>query len=185
MTDWLNYKRKHKLEIKNYVYKIVDNERLLILLKDKFRSVNMSDDNFSINFDQIYCNIPKELIRKCISLLKRDRDLDFDYIKCITGVDYTDYLEVIYSLYSFENNYTVNIKAKIAATNPEIDSITGIFMSADWFEREIWEFFGINFRGHQNLKTLFLPGDVSYHPLLKSFEIKWEERPYVRPTVFE
>ena len=185
MTDWLNYKRKHKLEIKNYVYKIVDNERLLILLKDKFRSVNMTDDNFSINFDQIYCNIPKELIRKCISLLKRDRDLDFDYIKCITGVDYTDYLEVIYSLYSFENNYTVNIKAKIAATNPEIDSITGIFMSADWFEREIWEFFGINFRGHQNLKTLFLPGDVSYHPLLKSFEIKWEERPYVRPTVFE
>ena len=185
MPDWLNNKGKHKLEIKNYVYKVVDNEKLLILLKNKFRSVNMSGDNFSFNFDQIYCDLPKELIRKCISLLKRDRDLDFDYIKCITGVDYIDYLEVIYSLYSFENNYTVNIKAKISANIPEIDSITGIFMSADWFEREIWEFFGINFRGHQNLKTLLLPGDVNYHPLLKSFEIKWEERLYVRPTVFE
>jgi NADH-quinone oxidoreductase subunit C len=173
------------LEIKRYIFKEVDNEKLLVLLKDKFKSANMADDNFRLNFGQIYCEIPKALIRKCISLLKKDRDLDFDYIKCITGVDYIDYLEVIYSLYSFENNYTINIKSKINAANPEIDSITGIFMSADWFEREIWEFFGINFKGHENLKTLFLPGDVDYHPLLKSFEIKWEERPYVRPTVFE
>ena len=173
------------MEIRKYIFKEVDNEKLLVLLKDKFKSVNMADDKFLLNFGQIYCEIPKELTRKCISLLKKDRDLDFDYIKCITGVDYIDYLEVIYSLYSFENNYTINIKSKINPANPEIDSITGIFMSADWFEREIWEFFGINFNGHKNLKTLLLPGDVDYHPLLKSFETKWEERPYIRPTVFE
>ena len=171
--------------IKKYIFKEVDNEKLSVLLKDKFNSANMADINFSLNFGQIYCEIPKEHVAKCISLLKKDKDLDFDYIKCITGVDYTDYLEVVYSLYSFENNYNINIKSKIDAVNPEVDSITGIFMSADWFEREIWEFFGINFKGHGNLKTLLLTGDVKYHPLLKSFEIKWEERPYVRPTVFE
>ncbi|MHB1377300.1 MAG: NADH-quinone oxidoreductase subunit C [Candidatus Humimicrobiaceae bacterium] len=173
------------MEIKRYTFKKVDNEKLLTLVKDKFKSFSIADESFRLNFEQIYCDTPKEIIKKCISLLKKDKDLDFDYIKCITGVDYIDYLEVIYSLYSFENNYSINIKSKIDAKNPEIDSVTEIFKSADWFEREIWEFFGINFNGHPNLKTLLLPGDEDYHPLLKSFEIKWEERPYVRPTVFE
>jgi NADH-quinone oxidoreductase subunit C len=173
------------LEIRKYVFKEVDNEKLMELLKDKFKSAGITDGNFRLNFGQIYCEIPKELTKECINLLKKDKDLDFDYIKCITGADYIDHLEVIYSLYSFENNYTINIKAKIKTASPEIDSITGIFLSADWFEREIWEFFGINFKGHKNLKTLLLPGDVDYHPLLKSFETKWEERPYVRPKVFE
>ncbi|MHB1346340.1 MAG: NADH-quinone oxidoreductase subunit C [Candidatus Humimicrobiaceae bacterium] len=173
------------MEIKRYIFKEIDNEKLLTLIRDKFKSFSIADDCFRLNFSEIYCDIPKEIIKKCISLLKKDKDLDFDYIKCITGVDYIDYLEVIYSLYSFENNYTINIKSKIDAKNPEIDSITGIFRSADWFEREIWEFFGINFNGHPNLKTLLLPGDGDYHPLLKSFETKWEERPYIRPSVFE
>ena len=173
------------MEIRKYIFKEVDNEKLIALLKDKFDAAGITDGNFRLNFEQIYCEISKELIKNCISLLKKDKDLKFDYIKCITGADYVDYLEVIYSLYSFDNNYTINIKVKINAVDPEIDSISGIFMSADWFEREIWEFFGINFKGHKNLKTLLLPGDVDYHPLLKSFETKWEERPYVRPTVFE
>jgi len=173
------------LEIRKYIFKEVDNEKLTVLLKDKFKYGGITDGNFRLNFGQVYCEISKELIKNCISLLKKDKDLKFDYIKCITGADYVDYLEVIYSLYSFDNNYTINIKVKINAGDPEIDSISGIFMSADWFEREIWEFFGINFKGHKNLKTLLLPGDVDYHPLLKSFETKWEERPYVRPTVFE
>ena len=173
------------MEIRKYIFKEVDNEKLIELLKDKFKSAGINDVNLRLNFGQVYCEIPKELIKECINLLKKDKDLGFDYIKCITGADYIDYLEVIYSLYSFENNYSINIKAKINAENPEIDSITDVFMSADWFEREIWEFFGINFKGHQSLKTLLLPGDVDYHPLLKSFEIKWEERPYIRPTVFE
>ena len=173
------------MKIKRYIFKEVDNEKLLILIRDKFKSASMDEDSLRLNFGQIYCDIPGELIKKYISLLKKDRDLDFDYIKCITGADHIEYLEVIYSLYSFENNYSINIKSKIDALNPEIDSITEIFKSADWFEREIWEFFGINFNGHPNLKTLLLPQDADYHPLLKSFETKWEERPYVRPTVFE
>jgi NADH-quinone oxidoreductase subunit C len=173
------------LEIKRYIFKEIDNEKLLALIKDKFKSVDMPDDSLRLNFGEIYCDIPRELIRKCIGLLKEDRDLDFDYIRCITGVDYVDHLEVIYSLYSFENNYSINIKSEIDTSNPGIDSITCIFKSADWFEREIWEFFGINFNGHPNLKTLLLPGDTDCHPLLKSFETKWEEKPYVRPTVFE
>jgi NADH-quinone oxidoreductase subunit C len=173
------------LEIKKYPFKEVDNEKLIVFLKDKFNSEGFANSDFRLNLGQVYCEIPKELLKKCINLLKKDKDLGFDYIKCITGVDYIDYLEVVYSFYSFENNYTLNIKVKIDAGNPEVDSITSIFMSADWFEREIWEFFGINFKGHGNLKTLLLPGDVNYHPLLKSFETKWEERPYIRPTVFE
>ncbi|MHB1252853.1 MAG: NADH-quinone oxidoreductase subunit C, partial [Candidatus Humimicrobiaceae bacterium] len=181
----LNYRGSYKLEIRKYAFKEVDNEKLIVLIEDKFKSAGITDFSFRLNFGQVYCDMPKEQIKGSINLLKKDSDLNFDYIKCITGADYIDYLEVIYSLYSFENNYTINIKSKINTQNPEIDSITQIFMSADWFEREIWEFFGINFKGHKNLKTLLLPGDVDYHPLLKSFEIKWEERPYIRPTVFE
>jgi NADH-quinone oxidoreductase subunit C len=173
------------LEIKKYTCKEIDNEKLVASLDEKFNASGMAGCSLKINFGQVYCEIPKEYIKACIALLKKDRDLRFDYIKCITGADYIDYLEVIYSLYSFENNYTVNVKAKINPQKPEIDSITGVFLSADWFEREIWEFFGIDFKGHTGLKTFLLPGDVDYHPLLKSFEIKWEERAYIRPDVFE
>lgn len=173
------------MEVKQYNFKAVDNDKVISLLQDKFKSVGTSEGNFSLNHGQIYCEVSKETIKNTIKMLKNDKDLKFDYIKCITGVDYKEYLEVVYSLYSFDNNYSVNIKVRIDAANSDVDSITDVFWSADWFEREIWEFFGINFKGHPNLKTLLLPGDVDYHPLLKSFEIKWEKREYVRPKVFE
>jgi len=175
------------MEIIKYNFKKIDNDKLISILKEKISTLNINtnDLNFIISHDQIFCQIPKESIKDIIKLLKTDKELKFDYIKCITGVDYKDYLEVVYSIYSFDNNYSLNIKTKVESQNPEIDSITDIFWSADWFEREIWEFFGINFKGHKNLKTFLLPGDVDYHPLLKSFEIKWEERAYERPKVFE
>lgn len=172
------------MEIKEYKFKAVDNEKVISLLQDKLKSAGM-EGNFSLSHGQIYCEISKDFIKNTIKLLKNDKGLMFNYIKCITGVDYIEHLEVIYSLYSFDNNYTVNLKVKVEAQNAEIESITDIFYSADWFEREIWEFFGINFKGHPCLKTLLLPGDVEGYPLLKNFEIKWQEREYIRPKVFE
>ncbi|MCL5072393.1 MAG: NADH-quinone oxidoreductase subunit C [Actinobacteria bacterium] len=172
------------MEIREYNFKKIDNDKVISLLQGKL-NLNRIEGNFNLNRDQVYLEISKAVLKNVIKLFKNDKDLRFDYIKCITGIDYKDYLEVIYSLYSFDNNYSVNIKVKIEPVNPEVESITDIFRSADWFEREIWEFFGINFKGHPNLKTLLLPGDVDYHPLLKSFEIKWEEREYKRPEVFD
>lgn len=172
------------MEIKEYNFIKIDNDKVISVLRNKLKTGKI-DGDFNLNHGQIYLEISKNAVKDTIKLFKNDEDLKFNYIKCITGVDYKDYLEIIYSLYSFDNNYTVNIKVKIESVNPEIESITGIFWSADWFEREIWEFFGINFKGHPNLKTLLLPDDVSYHPLLKNFEIKWEERKYERPEIFK
>ncbi|MCL4377193.1 MAG: NADH-quinone oxidoreductase subunit C [Actinobacteria bacterium] len=172
------------MEIIEYKFKEVDNERLLLLLQNKLKSAGV-EANFSLSHGQIYCEISKDFITDAIKLLKNGKDLMFNYVKCITGVDYVEHLEVIYSLYSFDNNYSLNLKVKVEAQNPEIESITGIFYGADWFEREIWEFFGINFKGHPCLKTLLLPGDVEGYPLLKSFEINWQEREYIRPKKFE
>ena len=92
---------------------------------------------------------------------------------------------MVYCLYSFKNNWSVNIKVKLDAQKPAVDSVTSIYRGADWHEREMAEMFGIDIIGHPNLKTLLLAGDEDTPPLRKSFEIKWEEREYIPPKKFE
>jgi len=136
-------------------------------------------------FDQVNVNADAGDITALCKLLKEDRELRFDYIRAITGSDFEDHFEIVYSLYSFAYNWSVNIKVVLDHNRPAVDSITGIYRGADWFEREIWEMLGINIKGHPDLRPLLLVGDEDFHPLRKSFEIKWEERKYIPTKKFE
>ncbi|WP_176231344.1 NADH-quinone oxidoreductase subunit C [Candidatus Hakubella thermalkaliphila] len=105
-----------------------------------------------------------------------NQELKFDYLKGLTAADYNDYLEVIYCLYSFDNAYSLIVKAKIDALDPRVDSVISIWTGVDLQEREAAEMYGIDFVGHPNLKKLLLEEGFEGFPLRKSFQLPVDEK---------
>jgi NADH:ubiquinone oxidoreductase subunit C len=172
------------MEVTEYKYKEVDNKDIISAIEKKAEEARIKTSFWEFR-NQVFCEIDADSVKKFCRLLNSDAELSFEYLKCLTAVDYIDYLEMVYCLYSFKNNWSINIKAKLNAMNPRIDSVTDVYRGADWHEREMAEMFGIKIKGHPNLKPLLLAGDEAGFPLRKNFEIKWEERQYIPPEKFE
>ena len=172
------------MEIIEYQYKEIDNQKIIDAISAKAKKAGI-DIEFDTYFDQVYGQIDAKDILRLAKILKEDKALSFKYIRSITGSDFEDHFEIVYSLYSFENNWPVNIKIKLDHKKPKVNSIVSVYKGTDWFEREIWEMLGIYIKGHPGLKPLLLVGDEDFHPLLKSFEIKWEDREYKPTEKFE
>lgn len=104
-------------------------------------------------------------------------DLKYDFLTDLTAVDYLEMeapgrLAVVYCLRNVDNMNQVLIKAFLPADETEIDSAVGMWSSAEWLEREVWDLFGIKFKGNPNLKRILLPDDYEGHPLLKDYPLK-------------
>jgi len=95
----------------------------------------------------------------------------------LSGITAVDHLpenprfEVVYHLHSVSNNERLRLKSRLPEENPEIDSVTGVWRGADWYEREIYDLFGVKFRGHPNLRRILLPAEWKGHPLRKDYPI--------------
>ncbi|MBI4372208.1 MAG: NADH-quinone oxidoreductase subunit C [Candidatus Omnitrophica bacterium] len=118
--------------------------------------------------------INKEIVRDVMKFLKADPALDFNILMDLTAVDYlrldrTPRFDVVYHLYSLAKNYRLRIKAGVDAKDPAIDSLTQIWPIANWFEREVWDMFGIKFKGHPNLKRILMYEEFEGHPLRKDY----------------
>jgi NADH-quinone oxidoreductase subunit C len=97
----------------------------------------------------------------------------FDQLSCITGVDNgpdAGTVNVIYTLYSIPFNISIQLKVILERTNPEIESVSSIWKSADWLEREIFDMYGILFIKHKDLRRILMPGDWEGFPLRKDYE---------------
>lgn len=102
--------------------------------------------------------------------LKETPDLSFDYLTSITGVDYIDYLEVVYHLASITHNHSFILRVRAQDTeNPEVTSLTTLWQGANLQEREVYDLMGIRFSGHPDLRRIFLWEGFHGHPLRKSF----------------
>ncbi len=109
--------------------------------------------------------------------LKEEPKLDLAMLSNETAVDYPEYYEMVYHLYSMHKGHTVTVKVRVEKENPVVPSITGIWQSADFQEREVYDLMGIVFTGHENLKRILLPDDFDGHPLQKNFKaVKQEAR---------
>ena len=172
------------MEIIEYQYRKIDNQEMIDATSAKAKKAGIGIE-FDTYFGQVYGMVDSKDILKLSRILKKDKILSFKYIRSITGSDFEDHFEIVYSLYSFENNWPVNIKIRLDHEKPKVDSIVPVYKGADWFEREIWEMLGIDIKGHPGLKPLLLVGDEDFHPLLKSFENKWEDREYKPTEKFE
>jgi len=114
--------------------------------------------------------VQPELLHKLMSQLKSNSETQFDYLFCLSGVDWGEELGVVYHLESttFRHSIVVKVQTK-DRENPVFDSVYDIWATADFHEREVFDFFGIKFNNHPNLKRLFLTEDWVGFPLRKDY----------------
>lgn len=102
--------------------------------------------------------------------LKNSPELGFDYLVCLSGVDYLDYLEVVYHLASLANNHSLVLKVRsYDREKSQVPSVSGIWKGADLQEREAYDLLGIEFTGHPYLKRLFMWEGFQGHPLRRDY----------------
>ncbi len=112
------------------------------------------------------------LILVCEQLYKNPETY-FDMLTCVTGVDNGpegNTMEVIYQLYSIPFNHSLMLKVILPRENPEIESVTPIWKSANWLEREVFDMFGIVFKNHPDLRRILMPADWKGYPLRKDYK---------------
>ena len=136
---------------------------------------------------------PDGLVEVC-QFLRDDPDLRFNLLNCISGVDYfiadekkaakagwDPHTEVVYHLSSTFNKHTLVLKVilprwkdDVEGQLPEVPSVSGIWSTADWHEREVFDLSGVSFTGHPNLRRILCPEDWVGHPLRKDYEMPLE-----------
>ena len=103
--------------------------------------------------------------------LRNTGGLDFDYLFCLTCVDWQTHLGMVYHLSSTLHRHSVVVKSTLNRSNPEIHTVSHIWRTAEFHEREVYELFGVNFLNHPDLRLLILPdGWEGKNPLRKDFE---------------
>jgi NADH-quinone oxidoreductase subunit C len=101
--------------------------------------------------------------------LRENVETNFDYLSCLTGVDYGHDLGVVYHLFSTNHKHGIVLKTRTAdRDNPNLDSVSDIWMTADFHEREVFDLLGIRFNNHPDLRRLFLDSSWGY-PLRKDY----------------
>ena len=129
--------------------------------------------------------VNKEIIRDVLKFLKTDLALDFNMLMDLSAVDYLwqeriPRFDVVYHLFSLSKSHRVRIKAGVSEKDPAIDSITSLWPIADWFEREVWDMYGIKFKGHPDLRRIMLYEEFQGHPLRKDYPFN-KRQPLIGP----
>ncbi|ULQ52190.1 NADH-quinone oxidoreductase subunit C [Flavihumibacter fluvii] len=100
----------------------------------------------------------------------RQSEHNFNYLFCLTCIDWKTHLTMVYHLSSTGHRQTIVVKANLDPANPEIDTVSDIWRTAEFHEREVYDLFGVKFRGHPDLRRLILTDDFVGYPLRKDFE---------------
>ena len=126
-----------------------------------------------LNHNQIYLNIENEDLLEVILFLKNNNEIKFKQLIDITAVDYPDRekrFNIVYFLLSHENNLRIIVSVSIEEKKT-VPSITKIYPSANWMEREVFDMYGITFNDHPNLKRILTDYEFQGHPLRKDFPL--------------
>ncbi len=147
-------------------------------LKDNFEDAILEEDNF--RGDLSFRIDPDAVIGICRAFLD-DKELEVHYLADLTCVDWLGHaeekdgrFEVVYNLYSIPRKFRFFLKARLDGSRPVIASVTDLWPSANWMEREVYDMFGVIFEGHPNLTKILTPDDLEGHPLRRDFPLTWE-----------
>jgi NADH-quinone oxidoreductase subunit C len=100
----------------------------------------------------------------------RQSPMGFDYLFCLTCIDWKTHLTMVYHLSGTTHRHTIVVKANVDRTNPQIETVSDIWRTAEFHEREVFELFGVQFINHPDLRKLILTDDFEGYPLRKDFE---------------
>ncbi len=148
------------------------NEFVLDAVNREFpESVLAHDEPFGL----LTLEIKKEEVKKVIDHLKSST-LDFMFLTDLCGVHYPEVagkeFGVVYHLHNLKENFRIRIKTFFSADNLEVDSITDLYAGANWMERETYDFYGIKFRNHPDLRIILNDPELGYHPMRKEYRLE-------------
>jgi NADH-quinone oxidoreductase subunit C len=153
------------------------NERVKEKLIEKFGEQVTA---FSEPYGMLTFEAPKEMNLKVLNYLYDDEELKFRFLTDLQAVHYPDdkgrELAVVYHLHNLVDNVRIRFKVFTEITKPDVYTATGLFSGANWMERETYDFYGVNFVGHPNLKRILNVDEMDYFPMRKEFPLEDQSR---------
>ena len=113
---------------------------------------------------------------EAVSFLKTHPVMPFQFLTTLCGVHYPPQLGVVYHLHSLKDNLRIRLKAFAPENDPVFDSLTPLFAAANWMEREAYDFFGLQFKGHPNLIRILNVDDMTVFPMRKEIPLEDDTR---------
>jgi NADH-quinone oxidoreductase subunit C len=132
--------------------------------------------------------VDRAAIAEVLRVCRDDPELRFEMLVDLTAVDYLHYagreeparFEVVYHLYSVTHNHRLRLKVPVEEDDPVVPTAVPLWPIANWYEREVWDMFGIRFEGHPDLRRLLLYEEFEGHPLRKDYPIH-RRQPLIGP----
>ncbi len=163
-------------------------------IKEKFGSAILGTHNFRGDDTLV---VPPGSLHQVLRHLKENPEFYFNVLMDLTAVDYQTFgdpglvrpdvkegkgsrFEVVYHLYSMDKNHRLRVKVPVEEADCVMPTATDLWAAADWYEREIWDMFGIRFEGHPNLKRILMYEEFVGHPLRKDYPVN-KRQPLIGP----
>jgi len=128
---------------------------------------------------QVGIMLKKDMIKDICRYLRDEPSLKMDLLADLTAVDFSRYpgdagprFEVVYNLISTTYLHRIRLKVRVPEEDPRVDSVSSIWQTANWHERETYDLMGIKFNGHPDLRRILTPDDFEGHPLRKEYPVK-------------
>ena len=153
------------------------NDQIILRLQDKF-----GDQIYNVEqpYGMLTFSANKELNLKVLQFLFDEEELKFRFLTDLCGVHFPDQKEkelaVVYHLHNLQDNVRIRFKVFTNISKPDIYTATGLFSTANWMERETFDFYGINFVGHPNLKRILNVDEMDYFPMRKQYPLEDQTR---------
>lgn len=153
------------------------NPDIIQRLVDKFGE---SVTEFGEPYGMLTFSAPREMNLEVMGFLYNEQDLAFKFLTDLCAVHYPERkgeeLAVVYHLHNLVENVRIRFKVYMPIEQPDVFTATGLFEAANWMERETYDFFGVNFIGHPNLKRILNVEEMDYFPMRKEFPLEDQSR---------
>ena len=150
----------------------MNNEFVLEALQREFQDSILA---VSEPYGMLTLEVKKGDLKKIVHFL-RDSSLEINFLTDITGIHYPEdtdkELGVIYHLHNMKENFRLRLKSFTKKEGAEFETLTDLYAGANWMERETYDFFGIKFTGHPDLRVILNMEDLGYHPMLKEYRLE-------------
>jgi NADH-quinone oxidoreductase subunit C len=150
-------------------------EKVVNILKERFESEILSVEN-PYNF--LTVNLKQDQIIDIIRYLYNHPEAKFQYLTTLCGIHFPDVKQIalMYQLHSLTNNWKIRLKIYLPEENPVAPTLTTLFSAANWMERETYDFFGVKFTGHPDLRRILNVEDMIMFPMRKEFPLEDQTR---------
>lgn len=146
-------------------------DQVIDRIKSKFPEAEFEITEFR---DELSLTFDKKFIVDICKFLKEDPSLEFNRLTDVTAIDWAERknrFTVVYNLYSMPNRFRLRLRCPVDHRDCTIDTVTGVWKAADWYERETYDMYGIEFNNHPDLRRMYMPEDFEYHPLRKDYPV--------------